>query len=39
MNGSTLSWGHFNFLGEYDFTNNEPVEVTFNLEKILALQI
>jgi len=39
MNGSTLSWGHLNFLGEYDFTNNEPTEVTFDLEKILTLQI
>jgi TnpA family transposase len=38
-NGSTQSWGHLNFLGEYDFTNNEPKEVTFDLEKILALQI
>lgn len=39
LNGSTQSWGHLNFLGEYDFTNNEPVEITFDLEKILALQI
>ena len=39
QNGSTQSWGHLNFLGEYDFTNSEPAEVTFDLEKILALQI
>ncbi|MBY0380252.1 MAG: transposase [Burkholderiales bacterium] len=38
-NGSSQSWGHFNFLGEYDFTNNEPSEVTFDLDKILDLQI
>ena len=39
INGSTQSWGHFNFLGEYDFTNNEPVEITFDLKKIMELKI
>ena len=39
LNGSTQSWGHFNFLGEYDFTNNEPVEITFDLKKIMELKI
>ena len=39
LNGSTQSWGHFNFLGEYDFTNNEPTEITFDIKKIMELQI
>ena len=39
LNGSTQSWGHFNFLGEYDFTNNEPSEITFDIKKIMELKI
>ncbi|MBP9743680.1 MAG: transposase [Burkholderiales bacterium] len=38
-NGSTQSWGHLNLLGEYDFTNKEASKTTFDLDKILALQV
>lgn len=37
-NGSTLSWRHVNFCGEYDFTQ-EIEQYPFNLEQILALEV
>lgn len=37
-NGSTLSWRHVNFGGEYDFTQ-EIEQYPFDLEQILALEV
>ncbi len=36
--GSTLAWGHVNFGGEYDFTQ-EIEQYLFDLEKIFALEV
>lgn len=38
-NGSTQSWGHLNFNGEYDFRDGILSDSEFELDKILALQI
>ena len=38
-NGSTQSWGHLNFGGEYDFRDGYLSENGFELDKILALQL
>ena len=40
VNGSILCWGHFNLLGEYDFSEKQEKDhIYFNLEQILALQV
>ena len=38
-NGSTQSWGHWNFNGEYDFRDGILSDSAFELDKILALQL
>ncbi len=40
VNGSILCWSHFNFLGEYDFTEKPTNKKNyFNLEQILELKV
>jgi len=40
VNGSILCWSHFNFLGEYDFTEKpENKKNHFDLEQILELKV
>jgi TnpA family transposase len=40
VNGSILCWGHFNLLGEYDFSEKpEKDNIYFDLEQILALKV
>lgn len=38
-NGSTQSWGHLNFNGEYDFRDGNLSDNGFELDKILSLQL
>lgn len=38
-NGSTQSWGHLNFNGEYDFRDDYLSDNEFELDKILSLQL
>jgi len=38
-NGSTQSWGHLNFNGEYDFRDGYLSDNVFELDKILSLQL
>lgn len=38
-NGSTQSWGHLNFNGEYDFRDDYLSDSEFELDKILSLQL
>lgn len=38
-NGSTQSWGHLNFNGEYDFRDGYLSDSGFELDKILSLQL
>jgi TnpA family transposase len=38
-NGSTQSWGHLNFNGEYDFRDNYLSDSGFEIDKILSLQL
>ena len=38
-NGSTQTWGHLNFLGEYDFTANRSANDAFDMEKIMSLEL
>jgi hypothetical protein len=41
INGSILSWSHFNLNGEYDFFEKSANESSFyfDLEEILALKV
>lgn len=38
-NGSTQSWGHLNFSGEYDFRDGCLDQSIFDLDKILSLEL
>jgi len=38
-NGSTQSWGHLNFNGEYDFRDDYLIRSIFDLDKILSLKL
>jgi len=39
INGSILCWGHFNFFGEYDFSEKPAKEAYFDLGQILELKV